>query len=60
MHPALPLFDEIVYRLLDDIVNVELRFVFHLSEEIADHGQPHDPKAYPANFLRQVRHLVCD
>jgi hypothetical protein len=58
VHSAFAIFDEIVYRFLDDIVYVELRLVVHLSEKIADHGQTHDPKAYPANLLGQIRHLL--
>lgn len=60
MHSSLSISDELIDRFLDDVVHIELCIVFHLRQQVADHGHSHDSKADPANILRQICHSVSD
>ena len=58
MHSSLPVLNELINRCLHNVVYIELCIVFHLRQQVADHGHSHDPKADPANLPRQINHAA--
>ncbi len=57
MHSAGAVFDESVDGVLHDVVDVELRVLAHLLEEVGRHWVAHCAQADPADVLRKVRHV---